>query len=91
MLQMFSDIMDDYNTLFLKYHDKCPLFLRQRSLHMRVIRAELDYMLDVQETSLFEKFLTEIGDMFAEIAFLVEKQRVVGNKIISKLCSITKC
>jgi len=39
-----------------------------------------------------EKSLTEIKDMFTEIAFLVEKQvSAVDNKIISyELCSITK-
>jgi len=35
MLQMFSDIMDDYNASLLKYHDKCLLLLQQqRSLRM---------------------------------------------------------
>lgn len=30
MLQMFSDIMDDYNGSLLKYHDKCLLLLQQQ-------------------------------------------------------------
>ncbi|XP_012055229.1 PREDICTED: syntaxin-1A-like [Atta cephalotes] len=111
MLQMFSDIMDDYNASLLKYHDKCLLLLQQQRslLRRQVTSAELDYMLDAQETSLFvdniledskiarqqlsditnrhndvlklEKSLTEIKDMFTEIAFLVEKQGEQINNI----------
>ncbi|KAG5314363.1 STX1B protein, partial [Acromyrmex insinuator] len=111
MLQMFSDIMNDYNASLLKYHDKCLLLLQQQRslLRRQVTSAELDHMLDAQETSLFvdniledskiarqqlsditsrhndvlklEKSLTEIRDMFTEIAFLVEKQGEQINNI----------
>ncbi|XP_029174192.1 syntaxin-1B-like isoform X2 [Nylanderia fulva] len=104
MLQLFSEIMEDYNVSLLKYHDKCLLLLQQQRSLMRrqVTSEELDHMLDAQETSLFvdniledseiakqqlsdiksrhndvlklEKSLLEVRDMFAEIAFLVEKQ-----------------
>ncbi|XP_029661294.1 syntaxin-1A-like isoform X1 [Formica exsecta] len=104
MMQIFSEIMEDYNSSLLKYHDKCLLLLQQqRSLIRRQVTSEeLDHMLDAQENSLFidniledskiarqqlsdiksrhndvlklEKSLIEVRDMFAEIAFLVEKQ-----------------
>ncbi|KYN01399.1 Syntaxin-1B [Cyphomyrmex costatus] len=55
MLQMFSDIMDDYNASLMKYHDKCLLLLQQQRslLRRQVTSEELDYMLDAQQTSLF--------------------------------------
>jgi len=111
MLQLFSEIMEDYNTSLLKYHDKCLLLLhQQRSLLRRqVTSVELVHMLDAQETSLFvdniledskiarqqlsdiqvrhnevlklEKSLTEVRDMFAEMAFLIEKQGEQINNI----------
>jgi len=30
MLQLFSEIMEDYNASLLKYHDKCLLLLQQQ-------------------------------------------------------------
>ncbi|EFN68616.1 Syntaxin-1B, partial [Camponotus floridanus] len=104
MMQLFTEIMEDYNVSLLRYHDKCLLLLQQqRSLIRRQVTSEeLDHMLDTQETSLFvdniledskiarqqlsdiksrhndvlklEKSVTEIRDIFVEIAFLVEKQ-----------------
>jgi len=35
MLQLFSEIMEDYNASLLKYHDKCLLLLQQQ----RTLRA----------------------------------------------------
>ncbi|KAH0953966.1 hypothetical protein HN011_005473 [Eciton burchellii] len=104
MLQLFSEIMEDYNASLLRYHDKCLLLLQQQRslLRRKVTSAELDHLLDTQEANLFvdniledsklarrqlsdiesrhndvlklEKTLTEIKNMYAEIAFLVEKQ-----------------
>ncbi|EZA62021.1 Syntaxin-1B [Ooceraea biroi] len=104
MLQLFSEVMNDYNTSLLKYHDKCLLLLQQQRslLRRQVTSTELDHLLDTEGASLFvdniledskvarqqlsdiesrhndvlklEKSLTEIRDMFAEIAFLIEKQ-----------------
>lgn len=55
MMQLFSEIMEDYNGSLLRYHDKCLLLLQQqRSLIRRQVTSEeLDHMLDAQETSLF--------------------------------------
>lgn len=35
MLQLFSEIMEDYNASLLRYHDKCLLLLQQQ----RTLRA----------------------------------------------------
>ncbi|XP_025152376.1 syntaxin-1B isoform X2 [Harpegnathos saltator] len=55
MLQLYSEIMEDYNTSLLRYHDKCLLLLQQQRLLLRrqVTSEELDHMLDAQETNLF--------------------------------------
>ncbi|XP_032689953.1 syntaxin-1A-like isoform X2 [Odontomachus brunneus] len=104
ILQLYSKIMEDYNTSLLRYHDKCLLLLQQQRLLLRrqVTSEELDHMLDAQETSLFvdniledskvarrqlsdiesrhndvlklEKSITEVRDLFAEMAILIEKQ-----------------
>ncbi|KAL6255869.1 hypothetical protein P5V15_013111 [Pogonomyrmex californicus] len=111
MLQLFSEIMEDYNASLLKYHDKCLLLLQQQRtlLRRQVTSVELEDMLDAQETSLFvdniledskiarqqlsdiksrhndvlklEKSITEVRDMFAEMAFLIEKQGEQINNI----------
>ncbi|TGZ52668.1 Syntaxin-1B [Temnothorax longispinosus] len=103
-LQLFSEIMEDYNASLLKYHDKCLLLLQQQRtlLRRQLTSVELDHMLDAQETSLFvdniledskiarqqlsdiesrhndvlklEKSITEVRDIFAEMAFLIEEQ-----------------
>ncbi|XP_077281633.1 syntaxin-1B isoform X1 [Temnothorax americanus] len=110
-LQLFSEIMKDYNASLLKYHDKCLLLLQQQRtlLRRQLTSVELDHMLDAQETSLFvdniledskiarqqlsdvesrhndvlklEKSITEVRDIFAEMAFLIEKQGEQINNI----------
>ncbi|XP_071564213.1 syntaxin-1B [Temnothorax nylanderi] len=110
-LQLFSEIMEDYNASLLKYHDKCLLLLQQQRtlLRRQVTSVELDHMLDAQETSLFvdniledskiarqqlsdiesrhndvlklEKSITEVRDIFAEMAFLIEEQGEQINNI----------
>ncbi|XP_071644904.1 syntaxin-1B [Temnothorax longispinosus] len=110
-LQLFSEIMEDYNASLLKYHDKCLLLLQQQRtlLRRQLTSVELDHMLDAQETSLFvdniledskiarqqlsdiesrhndvlklEKSITEVRDIFAEMAFLIEEQGEQINNI----------
>ncbi|KAG7196531.1 hypothetical protein KM043_018555 [Ampulex compressa] len=104
MVQMFSNIMEEYNTSLLRYHEKCLLLLQQQRTLIRkcVTSKEMCNMLDAQESSLFvdniledsriarqqlseiqsrhddvlklEKSIVEVRDMFAEMAFLIEKQ-----------------
>ncbi|XP_076626588.1 syntaxin-1A isoform X1 [Colletes latitarsis] len=104
MLRLFSEVMEEYNTSMLRYHEKCRLLLQQQKLLIRkhITREELEKLLDSHENSLFvdniledsriarqqlsdiqsrhndivklEKSITEVRDMFTEMAFLIEKQ-----------------
>ncbi|XP_076675264.1 syntaxin-1A isoform X2 [Andrena cerasifolii] len=104
MLRLFSEIMEEYNTSMLRYHEKCRLLLQQQKILIRkhITSEELDKLLDSQQNNLFvdniledsriakqqlsdiqsrhndiiklEKSITEVRDMFTEMAFLIEKQ-----------------
>ncbi|XP_076233520.1 syntaxin-1A isoform X1 [Calliopsis andreniformis] len=104
MLRLFSEVMEEYNTSMLRYHEKCRLLLHQQKILIRkhILSEDLDKLLDSQENSLFvdniledsrvarqqlwdiqsrhrdiiklEKSITEVRDMFTEMAFMIEKQ-----------------
>ncbi|XP_076160868.1 syntaxin-1A [Ptiloglossa arizonensis] len=55
MLRLFSEIMEQYNTSMLRYHEKCQLLLQQQKVLIRkhITSEELEKLLDSQENSLF--------------------------------------
>ncbi|XP_012275107.1 syntaxin-1B [Orussus abietinus] len=55
MSRLFMDIMQEYNQLLMRYHDKCSLLLQQQQMLTKknITYQELNEMLDAQETSLF--------------------------------------
>ncbi|XP_033223422.1 syntaxin-1A-like isoform X2 [Belonocnema kinseyi] len=55
MLKLYSETIQDYNESLLRYHEKCTSLLHQQRLLTRrqITSAELDEMIDAQETSLF--------------------------------------
>ncbi|XP_011338395.1 syntaxin-1B isoform X2 [Ooceraea biroi] len=71
MLQLFSEVMNDYNTSLLKYHDKCLLLLQQQRslLRRQVTSTELDHLLDTEGASLF----VDNGEQVNNIEYFANK------------------
>lgn len=80
MLKMFSDIMQEYNSSMLRYHEKCLLLLQQQKALTRkhITSEELDELLNSQETNLFiDNFLQDSESAKQQLSEIQDRHKEI--------------